>query len=338
MTGCVLEMPLGIEGTGGAVTDYSPSRNRGTLAGTGKKWGDSNGLNFNGTDDYIDLGTGNNLSTFSDATFSCIIQTTTNQANKSIFWKGPYGVNAASDFNLTTATNSFYWNFTNAAGLNSSIGGSYVFSTNKPISIIITMRDTRLTGNSKTLFKMFINGVLRYSGSFSDIRSTTSPFSIGYSYITAARYWLGNISLVRVHNRAMSTDEVKSLAQNPWQAWKPAINRTYFAPLLLFGGVDPLFLTFSATGTSAASVVVKRSRKLTLGALGGSASSVTARRKRSLVTMAIGASDSSFALADYFDYRIPFHIRRSSAQSAFHVPLGQSRFKMPVAQSNFRIK
>lgn len=336
MAGCVLEMPLGIEGAGGVITDYSISRNRGTLSGTGRKWGDSNGLKLNGSDDYIDLGTGTGLSTFSNATFSCIIQTPTNQANKSIFWKGPYGVNAESDYNLTTATNSFYWNYTNAAGLNSSIGGGYVFSTNKPISIIITMRDTELAGNSKTLFRMFINGVMRYSGSYSDIRSTSSPFSIGYSYITAARYWLGNISLARVHNWAMSSDEVKSLSQNPWQAWRPAINRTYFAPLLLFGGVDPLYMSFAMTGGSDMSATLRRRREIGASLTGSGALAVTTQRKLDFQVALTGSSAFSFRIADYVDYRIPFNIRRSVVRSSLRAPIGKSLLRVPVLKSNLK--
>ncbi len=236
-------------GAGTSILDMSGNNYTGTLT-NGPAWSAaSNGvINFDGTNDYIDLQ--------SDILFKSGGGWTVES------WAYFNEVNPASLYNFIGADNisynSWYWTVyqSKLAIWNMSPGGWYYGSTtiqaNKWYQCVLVVED------NQTTYKMYLNGVLEsgtYSSySFDPTRSSLLVRFIGRGNAANGRYHNGRYSTVKIYNTALTATQIK---QN-YDATKSRFINTPFAPTdisglsLWFDADDPRTLFSNTSGTTRA--------------------------------------------------------------------------------------
>ncbi len=182
--------------TGTTWTDLSGNGNNGTLV-NGAAYNSANGgsIVFDGVDDFIDFSSETNLIPTAGLTIDCWFRT-----SKVDMW-------LVNKYSPTTAI-GYAFNGTRggtpAIRLNARVlGGTVTYANN-------------IWQNWVATWTPSISLVLYRNGSQNAIATTTIPASItdpSYGFEIGRRpngpdYWLGDISIVRIYNRALSENEV----------------------------------------------------------------------------------------------------------------------------------
>ncbi len=187
------------EKSGTVANDSSRYHNTGTLVGS-PKWGEK-GIIFDGVDDYIDCGNGNNLNLISTLTLSVWV----------------YASSSESGYILGKT----------ATGLSNSGYGIYYIGSSSFMSSIAT--NPQITSTQFNIFNQWFHAVFTFDGTngtwFKNgiIANTPTATSIPTTPTTnlylgsrqngtgASIYFAGSMDDVRIYNRALSQLEIKRL-------------------------------------------------------------------------------------------------------------------------------
>lgn len=197
--------PLSYPGTGTAWYDVSGSKNNGTLINGPTYSGASGGsIVFDGTDDYVNLGSTSVTNVTNNFSFNVFFSTSNiSRSDQTIFSKaesGAYGL----EFNTTF--------FGSNLGFLAYINGQYR-SVSEPINIYSsnTYYCITITYDNSSL-KLYRDGVLRTSTSISgNVTTTTQPLCLGINPQASGPYvfpFLGRIPSFQIYNRALTAAEV----------------------------------------------------------------------------------------------------------------------------------
>ena len=206
------------EGHGDKVQDLSMNGNHGTLVGfaypptVASGWNPGQtgvGLNFDGTDDYVDCGNDASLNITDAITISTWV-------NFNSFLNTPYLIYAGS-YNIWVGDGYIQaWNvLENVSGktLNTPPSSLTVGEWNH----IVVTYDKDGAGDN---WNIYINGILNASdASWSDKIDTGSFLGCRITNAGTSNSVNGSINQVRIHNRALTAKEVKDYAMNPWQVY-----------------------------------------------------------------------------------------------------------------------
>ena len=199
------------ESSGASVSDTTVYDNDGAQAWATWTMGYiDNGLDFNGTSSYVDMGNPTDLQFGAgDFTASAWVKADDVNSTRILFWYGDSG-----------ADTSQWWL--------RSVSGRLVFlldSTDGPAVTNIATDDVVLDNdwhhvaivrNGSTL-KIIVDGVVEKSGSVSsyiNVTSTTNGLTIGKDKGDIGRYWDGKIDEVRLYNAALTEEQVESIFLN----------------------------------------------------------------------------------------------------------------------------
>ena len=222
--GCVGAWNPGLGNTGLSLRDWSGSQNNGTLT-NGPTWGVSDGrqaLDFDGVNDSVNCGGGIPTSSITAMTQSVWVRNDVAATNKAIVgWYDGNGIFIqsridASDGFLVVAGGSSSW-------------GQTLHTTEGLWLHAALVYDGTLTGDSNRL-KLYVNGVqksLGFQGAIPSAISLGGNLKIG-DVGSLGRYWNGLITDIRIYNRALSQQEVRTLATRPGIAYELAQRKTYF--------------------------------------------------------------------------------------------------------------
>ena len=224
--GCVGAWNPGLGNTGLVLRDWSGNQNNGVLTG-GPTWGVSGGrqaLSFDGSNDYVDCGD--------------VLNQTTNDFTLSVWIK-------------TTQTSRGYilskQEFSAAAGYHLEINGTGVGKARVGISDGTNAAfDSTSTGyndggwhhvlvvfDRSGVATFYKDGIADGSSSIvtaSGDTSNTQPFVIGANSDHVNALYTGQLSGIRVYNRALSLNEIRLLAQRPGIAYERAPRKFYSLP------------------------------------------------------------------------------------------------------------
>lgn len=207
------------DGSGTRAEDFSPNgTNAGTLVGS-PAWVDgrmNKAISFDGTDDYVDVGSSSSLNTTADYTISMWVY---NAAGSDLY---PTLLNRAAQ----VTNNGFFWiytNGTNEADLNFQYADGTNFITNTFSGALgtNTWQHVMFTfDNTSKSLKLYING-----NQFSTTRTLTGSLSVddGTLYLgtytgTATNYsFQGRLDDVRIYARALTSGEATDLYQSSAQ-------------------------------------------------------------------------------------------------------------------------
>ncbi len=196
------------EGNGITADDSSGNSNTGTLFNN-PTWQSSTNcksgvcLSFDGSDDYVDVGNKSSLDPTQEATI--IVWVKFNQlpsaAGRHMAIATKSGT--AADFDIQAQNNNDKFYFYVANGLN--VISNTAIQTGQWYFVAATYK-------AYESLKMYINGSLENTTNISTARNTNSnSFQIAQSAVWGSRQLNGLIDEVRVYNRALSADEVKTL-------------------------------------------------------------------------------------------------------------------------------
>ncbi|MFA6039459.1 MAG: LamG-like jellyroll fold domain-containing protein [Candidatus Peribacteraceae bacterium] len=196
------------EGQGTTAVDGSGQGNNGTLNGTTgannrPQWTTGQvgmALDFDGTDDYVNVPDTNVLDIAGDLTVCAWLYPRTMTVSAHPLQK--YGGSTAANFRLyRTAAGSTYF-YATRGGVWGSISSSYTVAASTWSHICLSYEATR--GG-----QLYVNGIARGSRAGGGALTTTSSaLRIGGN-----TYYNGLIDEVRIYNRALSAEEVAALAQ-----------------------------------------------------------------------------------------------------------------------------
>jgi len=198
------------EGTGTTTADLSGNNNTGTWAGAGTHWTTSgkfgNGGQFNGTNDYIDAGSGANLSITGALTVELWMKSNTAKlaflAGKydNTFAGSSYGIQGQADGKI-----DFYTcNGVNATDSLISITNVYDNQWHHIVGV--------WNGTTKYIY---IDGKLENSLAWNTVGAAlATKLYFGSSQYTTYGYYNGAIDEPRVYNRALSADEITQQYNN----------------------------------------------------------------------------------------------------------------------------
>ena len=220
--GCVGAWNPGLGPSGLVLRDQSGFSRHGTLT-NGPTFAADQGryaMNFDGTDDYVDVGSGIDTNNITRMTLSAWVRNNVVAANKGIvgWWNGSNGIFIQSQI---VGTDGFLF---------VSSGTSYGhvdFTTINTWTHVVQVYDGTLTGDGNRL-RAFINGIQRtIVFDASSVPSSTSSTGNGIigNVRTLSRYWNGFIDDVRIYNRALSPNEIRTLANRRGIAYEMAPRR-----------------------------------------------------------------------------------------------------------------
>jgi len=191
-------------GSGTVWSDISGIGNTGTLT-NGPTFNSSNGgsIVFDGVDDYVTVPKQTAFVNTTTFTLGAWMKRRTG-SSKVICYQG-------ADIDNDVAMELWSDNFVYFEVGNASNSYANITNTSTNWQYLIMVFDGTQTGNSNRL-KCYINGSLLgvgYSGTIPSITSTTnSVFSIGNSQGIGGNFSDGNISQVKIYNRALTAQEV----------------------------------------------------------------------------------------------------------------------------------
>ena len=228
--GCVGAWNPGLGNTGLSLRDWSGNQNNGTLT-NGPTWDVSGGqqaLSFDGVNDYVSATPSlNGLSQF-----SLSMWVKAGSASDGYF---SYGISSSYTTDIFLYANAGVLNIQVNNGTDGA--GTVAYTPNASVWRYITVVfDGGQTGNIARL-KMFVDGVqqiLAYGYTVPAV--TASPVSpvawIGHYKSSPTSPWplLGHITDTRVYNRALSLNEIRTLAQRPGVAYELAPRKFYSLP------------------------------------------------------------------------------------------------------------
>ena len=200
------------DASGTSAADASGNGNTGTLTGSSHTWGAGkigSAVNFNGTDDYIDLGSTSSAFNFpADISGSAWIKTSTsgrlilhyNGSSQLIYMSvGPTTAGGTANKFVV-----YLW----ANG-----GSNTVFSSNQSVTDNLwhLVSFTRNTVTQKV--RLYVDGVLDSESSYSAMGGINSSGGVNTVSYPSPYSFSGSLDEVRVYNRALSADEVAKLYQ-----------------------------------------------------------------------------------------------------------------------------
>jgi len=208
------------EGSGTVAEDFSPANaNTGTLTNS-PTWVDGKvgkALSFDGTDDWVDIGSSSSLNASTDYTISMwVYNSAGSDTYPTLLNRATQATNNGFFWIYTTGTNEADLNFQYADGTNFvSTTFSGALSTNTWQHVVFTF------DNASKALKLYING-----SQFSTTRTLTGslPIDDGTLYLgtyngTATNYsFLGYLDEVRIYTSALSAGGVTNLYQSSAKA------------------------------------------------------------------------------------------------------------------------
>jgi hypothetical protein len=204
--------------SGVAVNDLSINNNTGIITNVDQSslsgWTGSptgGGVNFDGSNDYIELGNPPALNIKRDITVSAWVKANTNAQYRKIVVKGNALV-PIYFFSQGQSTDRTYFGVQNS----SNVVRTVVYNVYLPIG-----RWVHLTGTyDGALIKLYWNGVLvAINTQTGDLRQSAGNVRIS-GYDNATEFFNGAISQVRIYNRALSASEVALLYADPFCVYK----------------------------------------------------------------------------------------------------------------------
>ncbi|MGG1513828.1 sialidase family protein [Paenibacillus oryzisoli] len=198
------------ETSGTAASDSSGNGHAGTVY-NGAVWAAGKaggGLNFDGTNDYVDVGNKVSLQFGKgDFTAAAWVKTDTVSGNRFIFWYGDVGTDVPS-----------WWVQMQAGKLAFQVDGTSAPTGNfvstdtavLPLGVWTHIAVTR----EASIIRIYVNGVETkgiYTSSIPDVTSASNGLVIGKDKNGTTRYWDGMIDEVRVYDRSLSSTEVQAL-------------------------------------------------------------------------------------------------------------------------------
>lgn len=217
--GLVMHLAMN-EGHGDVVRDLSMNGNHGTLKDMAfpstpvSGWNPGRtgvGLNFDGTDDYIDCGNNASLDVTDEITISVWVKFDSIAAYNRILGKVD-----------TVPTTNGYFLFTDTdtirLGLRNSSNPYDVIST----TIISTGIWYNVVGiYNKSNCLIYVNAIETVGDAYTGaIGVSTDSLRIGTYLPVMGGYDNGSIDQVRIHNRALTAKEVQDYYINPWQVYE----------------------------------------------------------------------------------------------------------------------
>lgn len=201
--GCVLSL-TGRPFVGDRILDNSPYGNHGTI--TGATWARlPSGLwvnNFDGTDDKIDCGKANQLANIQlPVTLMCWIQSNVYETNYAML------ITKSNKVELRMGGNTKAIRFV----INDDESGA-----NSPVSSALVNGKTYLVCGVHTgaLMSLFINGASVDSKVHSTAIGDNSATNLIIGGRSASFFWVGQIALPRIFNRALSATEISKIWNN----------------------------------------------------------------------------------------------------------------------------
>ena len=201
-------------GSGTSWNDLSGNNNNGTLVnGVGYNSGNGGSLSFDGTDDRVEM-TGKGLA-FSDFSIEATVRPSSNNGGYKAIISTTLGTNNDYEYGLTwdlgpDATANF--NVMNLE-ISRAYGGFYdrdVMTSSFPFNTWVHLFLT--VSAYSDFYKIYVNGVQDYSGIYMGTTTNFDRIVIGQRYYGGAYQgasdFTGNISDVKVYNRALSANEI----------------------------------------------------------------------------------------------------------------------------------
>ena len=205
------------EGHGDKVQDLSMNGNHGTLNNfaypptVASGWNPGKvgvGLNFDGTNDYVNCG--NQASLKFNSTQSFTIQ-----------WMSKRNTADAGERIIKRAHNYYGWSgagtylMTTYDGINSAV-------VTVPMGVDVWGTFTFVFDRGSGILSGYVNGILEDTDNTLNTVGyvfNNDPLLIGGVPGTPAKHFNGHISYVRIMNRAWSAKEVRDYAMNPWKVY-----------------------------------------------------------------------------------------------------------------------
>ena len=180
-------------GSGTTWTDLSGRGNTGTLT-NGPTYSSTNGgsIAFDGVDDVITFASNNIISGTQNFTIEAIVKSNDTASPDYIF--GNYGLSNYNGLELYFYLNKFRFWYGAETVSNSTISSNTWY-------ILVCTR----SGNTTSIY---INGVLDITGTNANSITTNLSYRIGNGPDYNTEIYAGNISSVKVYNRALSAAEV----------------------------------------------------------------------------------------------------------------------------------
>ncbi len=196
------------EGNGDVTADDSANKYDGTLE-NGTKWTDgkfSEALQFDGTDDYVDVGNADNLSITGDFTFSMWVKISAYP----ISWRNMLSKlvdDTHNEFNFrykNSTTAQFYFGTGGAAVI-----CNWVPSEDLPLDTWTHIAGVR---KSKTYLKLYFDGIEKRSANITaDASSTDANVTIGRQSNANGFFFDGIIDEVAIFNAALEEEDIQTL-------------------------------------------------------------------------------------------------------------------------------
>jgi len=192
------------DGPDASLVNNLVSTNTGSIVNdTSGSYGDNNSFAFDGTDDYIDCGTGlgNSLGTVTSLSVSLWVKAPSTSINDFVFYIGDLSNNYGA-LTINIVVNKI------RIRLNDNAGNFYLNFTSNDWNNIVFVYD----GSNQNNSLVYINGQLQTIG-FSSLFPSSLNLSglktiIGTGYSTAYSFD-GSLSNVFLYNKALSSQEVK---------------------------------------------------------------------------------------------------------------------------------
>lgn len=190
-------------GTGTAWNDISGNRNNGTLV-NGPTFNSGNGgsIVFDGTNDYVNIVSNNNVLS-SDFSVNQWYRPTTNSGGYRILFE----TNGYRNGNLGIAIYQFnnYFRFWRRTGVNTYL--ELITTSNNSVGLNVWKMLTLIRSNG--IFNFYVDNILLGTYSSDNNNYSDTSYHIGGDGPPTSLYWYqGNIAQISFYNRALSTSEI----------------------------------------------------------------------------------------------------------------------------------
>ena len=221
--GCVGAWNPGLGPSGLTLRDWSGFGNNGTLT-NGPFWVASQGryaMNFDGVDDFANLGSSSAINLKSDMTFSGWFKANGDYTTQQAFIANSQ-VGTTANYAVTFAFSDNKFEFWNGAG-----GPNITSVRSISDNFWHYYAATRSGATGAWNLNLYIDGVLDKTGTASVNPSggTTDIVSIGRFGGFSGYYLKGQLDDVRIYNRALSPQEIRTLADRRGIAYEMAARR-----------------------------------------------------------------------------------------------------------------
>jgi hypothetical protein len=192
-------------GSGTTWNDLSRNGNNGTLINSPTFSSiNGGGIVFDGIDDYVSAG--NLGSFFTQGTISFWMYSTAVENYRNPFSTHYLGGNKGIRFEQYT-TVSPYGGFNVAVGNDSGTFGAYDYSPSAVLTANVWYEVVLVWNTTTNKVTGYLNGSLKFDSSHTLWATTLPSISIGSGF-DSGRYFKGNISIVKIYNRALSAAEI----------------------------------------------------------------------------------------------------------------------------------